>query len=173
MFCWNPLGTCNQRENDGKIHTFWGVGKVILAYTWFNFTDQSSLFYNLLNMHCTSFGSWDGNAFENQTGVAMVQTSKVKLGCHYRHDFWHVTVLLGTRIFLSCVILRTLPAILKAVSDGRWQLQACTSRSSLVTLKFLDNKIASDQLLAEKGDVYWPLAPVMYMLIPHQKLKSA
>ena len=34
----------------------WRYGEVILAYPQFNlnFTDQSSLFCDLLNMHCTS-----------------------------------------------------------------------------------------------------------------------
>ena len=91
-----------------------------------------------------------GNAFENQNGVAVVQTSKVKLGCHYGHDFWHVPVLLRTRIFWVVSYLGPHQPFSKQclMADGSCKL--ITSRSSLVTLKFLDNKIASDQMLAEK-----------------------
>ena len=91
-----------------------------------------------------------GNAFENHNGVAVVQTSKVKLGCHYGHDFWHVPVLLRTRIFWVVSYLGPHQPFSKQclMADGSCKL--ITSRSSLVTLKFLDNKIASDQMLAEK-----------------------
>ena len=43
------------------------------------------------------------------------------------------------------------------------------SRYPLVTVKFSENEIALDQIV-EKGDVEWPIAPVMYILIPHWKL---
>ena len=59
-------------------------GELILAYTWFNlnFTDQSGLFCGPSNMHCTSALSIEGNAFEGQNGVTVVQ-----LGRHWCCDF--------------------------------------------------------------------------------------
>ena len=51
-----------------------------MAYTWLNlnFTDQSSLLCGLSDMHCTSaFATEEGNAFESQNGVAVVQPSKI------------------------------------------------------------------------------------------------
>ena len=50
--------------------------------------------------------------------------------------------------FLSCVRLGMLPAILKVTSAGSCNLKE--SKYPLVTLKFLDNEIALDQILAEK-----------------------
>ena len=69
------------------------------AYTWLNlnFTDQSSLFCGLSDTHCTSaLATEEGDAFESQNGIAVVQISKVKLGGHYIHDFRHVLVSLKT-----------------------------------------------------------------------------
>ena len=66
----------------------WGTQK---AYTFFtlNFTDQSNVFGVLLDIHCTcALSTEGGNAFESQNGVAVVQTSKVKLGRHCRCDFF-------------------------------------------------------------------------------------
>ena len=72
-------------------------GEVILVYIWFNlnFTDQSSLICGLSDMHCISaLVIEEGNMFESQNGVAVVQTSKVKLGGHRIPDFRHVLILL-------------------------------------------------------------------------------
>ena len=77
----------------------WGSQK---AYTWLNlkFTDQRSMVFGLSDMRCTSALSIEeGNAFESQNGVAVVQTTKVKLGGHCIHDFGHALVLLNTRVF--------------------------------------------------------------------------
>ena len=60
----------------------WGSPK---AYTWFNlnFTDQGSLFCGLSDMRCTSaLAIEEGNAFESQNGIPVVQISRVKLGGH-------------------------------------------------------------------------------------------
>ena len=64
-----------------------------MAFTGFNlnFTDHSGLFCGLSNVNCTSaLAVMEGNAFESQSGVAMVETAKVKLGGHCRCDFGHV-----------------------------------------------------------------------------------
>ena len=64
-----------------------------LIYGLTNFTDQSSLFCGLSDMHCTSaLATEEGNGFESQNVVAVVQTSKVKLGGHCTCDFRHVLV---------------------------------------------------------------------------------
>ena len=54
-----------------------------------------------------------------------------------------------------------------------WQLVAVVmvSRYPVITIKFLENEIALDQILGEK-DVQWPMAEIMYILIPYWKLKS-
>lgn len=49
----------------------------------------------------------DVNVFESQNGVAVVQTSEVKLGGHCVHDFRHIIVLLKA-CFLNCLQTRTL-----------------------------------------------------------------
>ena len=67
--------------------------------TWFNlnFTDQISLFCDRSDRRCASaLAIEEGNAFESQNGVAVVQTSNVKLGGHCIHGFGHVIVLLKT-----------------------------------------------------------------------------
>ena len=66
------------------------------GYTWSNLNsnDQSSLFCVLSGMHCTSaLAIEEGNAFENQNGVTVVQISEVKVGGHCKADFRHVLVL--------------------------------------------------------------------------------
>lgn len=61
------------------------------------YADQNSLFCGLQNMHCISaLATEEGNAFESQNGVAMVQASKVKLSGHGGHDFRHILVFLRT-----------------------------------------------------------------------------
>lgn len=46
-------------------------------------------------MHYTSaLATEEGNSFESQNGVAMAQTSKVRLRGYCRHEFGHVPVLL-------------------------------------------------------------------------------
>lgn len=62
-------------------------------------------------------------------------------------------------------------AILKAVSSCSWQLHLMDSKYPLVTVQFLDNEISLDQIFTERGDMQWPIAPVMSMLMLHQKLK--
>ena len=37
-----------------------------------------------------------GNASQSQTGIAVVQTSKIKLGGHCKCDYGHVPILLKT-----------------------------------------------------------------------------
>ena len=62
-----------------------------------NFTDQSSLYCDLLDMHCnctSTLANEEGNAFLSQNGIAVVQTSRVKLGGHHGRDFRQVSVLL-------------------------------------------------------------------------------
>ena len=49
----------------------------------------------------------DVDVFESQNGVAVVQTSEVKLGGHCVRDFRHVLVLLEA-CFLNCLQTRTL-----------------------------------------------------------------
>ena len=78
--------------------TLW-YGEVILADIWLNlnFTDQRSLFCGLSDMHCTSaLATEEKNVFESQNGVAVVQTSKIKLGGHCICNFRHIPVLLKT-----------------------------------------------------------------------------
>lgn len=70
-----------------------------MAYTWLNLnvTDPSSLLCGLSDMHCSSaFATDEGNAFESQSGVAVVQTCKVKRRGPCKHDFGHVCVSLKT-----------------------------------------------------------------------------
>ena len=51
-------------------------------------------------MLCTStLAIVEGNSFKSQNGVAVVQTSKVKLGGCCRYDLGHVLVLLKTSTF--------------------------------------------------------------------------
>ena len=73
-----------------------------MSYTWFNlkFTNQSSLFCGLSDMHCIStlaIEKW--NTLESQKGVTMVQISKVNLGDHCGSDFRCIPVVLKTCIF--------------------------------------------------------------------------
>ena len=80
----------------------WRYGEIILVYTWFNlnFTDHSGLFCGLLNVRCAStLATEEGNAFESQNGVAVVLTTKVKLGGYCEHDFRLIPVLLKTSVF--------------------------------------------------------------------------
>ena len=49
----------------------------------------------------------DVDIFESQNGVAVVQTSELKLGGHCVHDFRHIIVLLKA-CFLNCLQTRTL-----------------------------------------------------------------
>ena len=89
--------TIKRGNDDKKIKKNLSIlkyGEVTVAYIWFNldFTNQSSLFCGLLDMHCTStLATEEGNALESQKGVTMVQTSKVKLsdhcGCYFRLIF--------------------------------------------------------------------------------------
>ena len=64
------------------------------------------------------FGHEEGKTFENQNGVSVVQTSKVKLSdhCGFQTHSWIAENL----NFLSCVTLRMRPVILKAMSAGSW-----------------------------------------------------
>ena len=127
MFCWNPSGTCNQKGKWWESPHILRCGEVILAYTWFNlnFTDQISLFYSLLDMYCTSaFGSWDGECIWKSKWSSCGSDIQGKTRLPLRTWFLACSCIVENSNFLSCVILRTPPAILKAVSDGRWQLQA-------------------------------------------------
>ena len=59
-----------------------------------NFTDQSSLFCGLSDVCCTSaLAIEEGDGFESQNGLAVVQTSKTKLGGHCIRDLRYVLVL--------------------------------------------------------------------------------
>ena len=102
LFYWT---ICSQKGKCWKNPHILRYGEVILAYTWFNLnlTDQSSLFCGLSEMHCTyALAIKEGNAFESQNGVAVVRTSKVKLGGRCMCDFGHFLVLRKTWVFWNC-----------------------------------------------------------------------
>lgn len=90
-----------------------------------------------------------------KNGIAVVQTSQVKLGGHCACDFRHIPVLLRTWIFwvvsdLGCHQPFSEQCLLV---DGSCNLK--TSRSPLVTIIILDNRIIFDHIYmpAGKGDV--------------------
>ena len=96
-----------KRGNDGKYAHIqvWGSQKAYACFN-LNFTDQRSLFCRLSDMCCASaLAIEEGNAFESQTGVTVVQTSKVKLGGHCVRHFRHVLVSLKTWVFW--IVLQT------------------------------------------------------------------
>ena len=45
------------------------------------------------------------------------------------------------------------------------------SMCPLVTINFLESEIALDQILVEKGDMYWSIVLILYMSILYWKLK--
>ena len=74
----------------------------MVSYTWFNvnFTNQSSLFCGLSDMHYIStLATEKWNTLDSQKGVTTVQISKVKLGDHCGSDFRCIPVVLKTCIF--------------------------------------------------------------------------
>ena len=73
------------------------------------------------------------NAFESQNGIVMVQTSKAKLGGHYRCDFRHVKYCQELELSELCQT-QTPPAILKAVSAGETEQDTAGS-----SVKFMNN----------------------------------
>ena len=82
-------------EKSARIEV-WGSQKTYTCLN-LNFADQSSLFCCLSDMCCTSaLATEEGSKFESQNGVAMFQTSKIKLDGHCIHDFGHVPILLKT-----------------------------------------------------------------------------
>ena len=125
LFYWT---ICSQKGKCWKNPHILRYGEVILAYTWFNlnFTDQSSLFCGLSDMYCTSaLAIEEGNAFESQNGVTVVQTSKVKWGGHCIRDFGHVPVLLKTWVFWTVLQTRTKPQVGVALSHMGLLLVFC------------------------------------------------
>ena len=84
----------------------YGLGSVFFSffffYTWLNlnFTDQSSPTCGPSDMHCASaLATEEGNALKSQMGVAVVQTTKLKLGGLCIRNFGHALVLLKTWVF--------------------------------------------------------------------------
>ena len=84
----------------------WRYMGYILANIWLNlnFTDQSGLFCGLSNIHYTfALAIVEKNAFEHQSGVAVVLTSKVTLGDHCRGWLWMCSRITENLSFLNCI----------------------------------------------------------------------
>lgn len=84
----------------------WRYMRYILANIWLNLnlTDQRGLFCGLSNIHYTSaLAIVEENAFEHQSGVAVVLTSKVTLGGHCRGWFWMCSCITENLSFLNSI----------------------------------------------------------------------
>lgn len=78
-------------------------------------------------MHCTSaLATEEKNVFESQNGVAVVQTSKIKLGGHCICNFRHIPVLLKTWVFWTVLQTRTKKKKKAGVVLSQNVVTACT-----------------------------------------------
>ena len=143
---WSVEEFAINKGDDGKSVHILRSGEVILADTWFLKLILTKAACFVAFWTCIVHLPWPRRSaihLKVKTGD-VVQTFKVKLGGHCACDFRHIPILLKTWIFWALSYLGCHQPFSKQCLLADGSCNHMTSRSPLVTIKLLDNKIVLD-----------------------------